>query len=164
MMMIVSANRYRTHSSPDSSVKNSACLVVVALMLWGSGFSCFICCANALAAVFCASHKAISKQLASNGPAASQESCSELSCCDKPQGNQTDEAFSKPSAVKPCCLQNIQAVPVTLPQRVDDRAVAAIIIQQPIAFELNLQRPPLTFHAPVSNRGSTYLLCCALLI
>lgn len=162
--MILRGDKNLIRTSRGGSMKRSACVVTLALMLWGGGVGCLACWASAAADLCCASAGSIAKQSAHTSQMASQQSCPKNSCCKQPKNNGSNEAFSEPLDLKPCCLHNDPAEPATLRQRADGGAFAARIIQQPIAFEADLRRPPLTFHAPVLNRGSTYLRCCVLLI
>ena len=137
--------------------KKVGCLAITALTLWLGGFGCALCCSTGATDLCCAG-----EQSSCNGPA------SQVSDCCKQTGEQcatgNADSISQPPDGS-CSLLPNQAASILTASSATNLFPAAIQTHQFIP------KPEIDAHGPVyarsllpSNRGSTYLRCCVLLI
>jgi hypothetical protein len=132
--------------------RKAGMLALVFILLWSSGISCALCCAN---------------EAPDGGSQAERASASRHACC-KPATSKARAAFTltaSATATTSCCLMGKHASgPAVLPQTVKHPASVAPIIQSPVEHSADLRLSPVTINAPPLNKGSTYLRGCAFLI
>ena len=90
------------------------------------------------------------------------------SCCERrheSQGSVLTERLSNPKDKNQCCLlESHTSGPAALLPSFDHRTIAPNQTLQRIGIKTRPQPPGFIWRATVTNRGSTYLLCCVFLI
>ena len=124
------------------------------LVLWFTGFGCFMGCEmNASAAP---AAKSEASETADSCPMASHD------CCQKPEGNHPTSVETIPehrNAPSCCPLTGQAADPARKVSNLDTPLAAT---GNGLSFELNVH-PVLKFSSnnlPIANKGSTHLRCC----
>ena len=137
-------------SQAKNAVRHTTALM---LMLWFTGFVCFMGCEMNVSAAPASREEAA--ETADSCPMASRD------CCQKPEGNHSTSVETAPRHHAPSCCP--------LKGQTADPARKAGNLDKPVAStgsELSLAlnfHPTLKFSSnnlPVTNKGSTYLRCC----
>ena len=151
----------RTASSPfPERARRVSAAAIILLALWGGGFGCLWCCASDLPEGCC--DKRSAAMVHHTAPA-----CSERRLCCEPTESNQHAAIQKSSqtAAAHCCPIGSQSSgPAAFPSSLtlQGQALTASVTPAPVSFAF--ETPPLVFHTPPANKGSTYLRCCVLLI
>ena len=128
-------------------------LTAFVLMVWFSGFACFMGCELNASAAPAARGEA--SEAADSCPMASRD------CCQKPEGNLSASVETVPRHHAPSCcpLKGQTADPARKAGNLDKPLAAT---ESELSFALNFH-PTHKFSPddlPVANKGSTYLRCC----
>lgn len=138
-------------------IKQISCLAVMLLTLWLGGIGCALCCSTGAGDHCCSSNQSA----CSFSPETEDDCCSlEKTQCASTKGS----AISKLPAAGCSLLPN--QTPVELRRSNVTSLLATVLpvlhfLPQP---EIDERDPVFVNSVPPSNRGSTYLRCCVLLI
>lgn len=157
------ASRNRFQSGLRKHLRTNVCLAL-ATLVWNGGVLCLMCCASE-PSVCCSSGFAegSKKAIALVNPPMQP---AKHSCCERRHESQDapSESLLKPKDTRQCCLLGPQTSPAALLQLSDHRIIASNQAQRRVGIETTSQTPGFIWHGSLTNRGSTYLLCCVLLI
>jgi hypothetical protein len=137
-------------SQARNAVRHATALVLV---LWFSGFVCFMGCEMNASAAPAATEEA--SETADSCPMASRD------CCQKPEGNLPTSVETVPDHHAPsCCPLKGQTAEHARKAGNLERPLAAT--ESELSFALNFHPTPKFSpdNLPVANKGSTYLRCC----
>ena len=157
-------SRNRFQSGLLGRLTTSACFALAVVILNGS-LLCLICCASESPGARCRMESANRAAPTASAPAEKRLSDAGHNCC-RPQrknDNGSDE-LSKSQDVHQCCSRDLQTLNPALLQLLDHQTIASTPPSQTVGINASSQPPGFTWRSPVTNRGSTYLLCCELLI
>lgn|GEM_PF-2816272 len=148
-------------------LRANACLALASLMLSG-GSLCVACAVSEQSHWCCSSRFAhLSEAIPSVGES-NQLSSGEHRCRQQQHGGKSgsgDERPSSPIDKKQCCWRESQTVvPATLLQSIAPRTTWSNHVPQADAIQASAQPTGFNRRVSVTNRGSTYLLFCVLLI
>ena len=160
------AKRNRFQSALRSHLRTDACLALAALV-WSGSLLCLPCCASepsdchgmvgAGGLVAITSVKP-THQVACGGQRFGQRQRDS-------QNSAISDRSSKSKDKQQCCLDDSQiSSQRALAQSFDYRIIASNQTPQHVEVESSPQSPEFIWRASVTNRGSTYLLCCLLRI
>lgn len=149
-----------TSASPTARMIHR--LAAIALMLWLAGFGCFLGCEMSVSAAPVG--KAEASGVADSCPMASHD------CCEKDKKDKDDSAQSleptHQSTDSPSCCPLTGQFTSDPARKVRSADPPLAAVESGLSFASNLDRTPklLSQKPLVSNKGSTYLRCCVLLI
>jgi hypothetical protein len=157
-------SRNRFQSGLLGQLTTSTCFVVAVVILNGS-LLCLICCASESPGTCCRMESANRAAPTASAPTEKRQSDAGHNCC-RPQhkNNNGDDELSKSQDPHQCCSRDPQTLNPALLQSLDHQTIASTPASQTVGINASSQPPGCTWRSPVTNRGSTYLLCCVLLI
>lgn len=141
---------------PPTMPMKSACLSIIALIMWLGGFGCAFCCATGLTDSCCLKE----------GNAFSDST--EKACCrqaTKKNASESREAISRSEGAIGCSLLPDQSRSLApLPRVSNDIFDSVQALDCPLAVLDYSRVEPIIDPPPPLNRGGTYLRLCVLLI
>ena len=162
--LIPRASTSRLRSVFRSRLRTNFVIAFAGLALIG-GLFCLACSASPQSHLCCTSRRARLSEAAPSVRPAKQTAFTGHGCCKQPLESSSGVCQKLANDKKQCCEQRSStAVPPGLLQSFDPGTCASAQPSQSVAIQTGAQPAGFARHAPLTNRGSTYLLCCTLLI
>lgn len=163
--LIPRASVSRLRSVLCSRLRTNSTISLAGLALIG-GWLCLTCSASPQSHLCCTSRHARLFEAVPSVRLAKQTAFAAHGCCKQSLESSDGSPCQKLSNDNmQCCGQRSStAVPPALLQSLDPGISPSVQPSQPVAIQTGAQPTGFTSRAPVTNRGSTYLLCCMLLI
>jgi len=163
--LIPRASTSRLRSVFRSRLRTNSVIALAGLALIG-GLFCLTCSASPQSHLCCTSRRARLSEAVPSVRPAKQPAFAGHGCCTQQLESSSGAPCQKLSNDnKQCCGQRSStAVPPALLQSFDSGTSPSAQPSQPVAIQTGAQPTGFTRRAPLTNRGSTYLLCCTLLI
>ena len=164
-LKLVSPARLNTSRVSDSSrfperARRVSAVALTLFVLWGGGFACLWCCASDLPKGCCDKHSASVVHITKLPCASNRRSC------EPPESNQhaAMKAASQPAATHCCLIGAHTNGPAALRHAFNQQLLAPAPNQPSASFTYTPAASPPICNALPTNKGSTYLRCCVLLI
>lgn len=159
------ASMSRLRSVLCSCLRTKSSIALAGLALIG-GLLCLTCFASPQSHLCCTSRRARLFEAVPSVRPAKQTALAGHGCCKQSLESSDGSLCQKLSNDnKQCCGQRPGTpAPPALLQSFDPGTSPSVQPSQPVAIQTGAQPTGFTSRAPVTNRGSTYLLCCMLLI